>query len=87
MYFYIYVLELEKGGYVWVDMTKQQGVWAQCTQCGAVDFFDISIPIDTLYINIACKKCDNNKMLNCGNNQEDIYKYYNCSLDSRYYQY
>ena len=68
-----------------MDMIKQQGMWAQCTQCGKIDFFDISVPIDTVYINMKCNKCGNIKMLNCGDKQEDIYKYYDYCLDSRYY--
>lgn len=85
--FYIYVLETWKGGWPWVDIIKQQGVWAQCTQCGDIVFLDISVPIDTLYITTTCKRCENNKALNCGSNQEDIYIYYDPSLDKRYYRY
>ena len=70
-----------------MDTIKQQGVWTQCTQCGNIDFLNISVPVDTLYITTTCKKCKNNKALNCGDKQEDIYMYYNSSLDRRYYQY
>lgn len=70
-----------------MDTVKQQGVWAQCTQCGNVDFLNINVPIDMLYIDSICKKCKNNKALNCGDKQEDIYKYYNPNLDNRYYRY
>lgn len=66
-------------------MAKKQGTWGQCTKCGNIDFLDISVPIDVLYIASTCKKCKNHKMLNCGNNKEDIYEYYDPILDKRYY--
>ena len=50
-------------------MAKKQGTWGQCTKCGNIDFLDISVPIDVLYIASTCKKCKNHKMLNCGNNK------------------
>ena len=36
-------------------------------------------------VKLKCNKCGNIKMLNCGDKQEDIYKYYDYCLDSRYY--
>lgn len=70
-----------------MDVVKQQGVWAQCTQCGNIDFLDISVPIDTLYITTTCKKCKNHKALNCGSDKNSIYLYYDNTKDPRWYHY
>lgn len=61
--------------------------WVQCTQCGKVYLINEYVPIDKLYIDAACPRCDNTRALNCGNKKEDIVLYYDPYLDERYYRY
>lgn len=65
-------------------------VWVQCQTCGElhkVNSNDASISDDDLYTEpIWCPRCrDGTKHLNCGEDETDIYIYYNTNLDSRYY--
>lgn len=65
-------------------------VWVQCQNCGKlhrVKSKDASISNDGLYTEpIWCPKCrDGTKHLNCGEDETEIYYYYNANLDSRYY--
>lgn len=65
-------------------------VWVQCARCGKthrVENIEASISEDDLYTKlIFCPKCrDETKHLWCGENQEDIYIYYDVTLDSKYY--
>lgn len=88
MYFYIYVLELEKGGYVWVSANKDRGCWVQCQQCGYVYWLEEEVPIDKLYVASVCARCgEYGNGLNCGSDQSEIYDCYNLNLDERYYMY
>lgn len=70
-----------------MDAARNQGVWVQCTQCGKVYFIQESVPIDKLYITSVCSRCGNQKGLNCGDNKEDVYIYYDPTLDERFYKY
>ena len=68
----------------------REGVWVQCTECGElhkVKSKDASISDDDLYTEpIFCPRCrDGTKHLWCGEDETDVYIYYNANLDSRYY--
>ena len=64
-------------------------VWTQCQVCGKlhrVQHKHTSISDDDLYMKIFCPKCkDTTKHLWCGENEAEIYMYYNANLDPRYY--
>jgi hypothetical protein len=65
-------------------------VWVQCQKCGKlhrVKSKDASISDDDLYTEpLWCPRCrDGTKHLNCGEDDTEIYMYYNANLDSRMY--
>ena len=62
-----------------------QGTWVQCTHCGHIYHIDDKVPIDKLYVASGCPRCENFKALNCGENREDVYLYYDPVLDKRFY--
>lgn len=61
--------------------------WVQCTSCGEIYFIEETVPIDKLYITSKCSRCDNDRAINCGDNQDDITLYCDPYLDVRYFQY
>ena len=65
---------------------KDEG-WAQCQTCGYLHKIKTqNTSDDDLYIKEYCPKCrDGTKHIWCGENQEDIYIYYNANLDPRIY--
>lgn len=64
-------------------------VWVQCQNCGKLHKIkqkDISIFDDDLYIQLHCPQCrDDTKHLWCGEDETEVYIYYNANLDPRYY--
>ena len=66
---------------------KEKGCWVQCTSCGLIYHIKANIPIDRVYIECHCPKCDSHRALNCGDKEEDIYVYYDPTLDARQYRY
>lgn len=64
----------------------KQSIW-QCSVCGNIlkTKEDINIT-DDLYITMKCSKCrDDTPHLFCGNDEKDLYYYYNVNIDPRYY--
>ena len=62
--------------------------WIQCQSCGNVYSTDQYVPIDKLYITSYCPRCDDcTTGLNCGDSKDDLYLFYDCTNDPRYYQY
>lgn len=57
----------------------------QCCQCGKVFHVNESYDIEELYIEVQCPCCMHDKALNCGDNREDLYWFYDANLDSRYF--
>ncbi len=66
---------------------KEKGCWVQCCQCGNIYHIQEPVPIDRLYVTSECTRCGNERGLNCGNNKDDIYIYYDQVLDERFYKY
>ena len=64
-------------------------IYIQCQTCGKLHQIkskDVSIPGDDLYIEVFCPKCrSETKHLWCGEDETEIYIYYNANLDPRYY--
>lgn len=66
---------------------KEKKTWIQCTDCGKMYYIKKNVPIDKLYVVSVCPRCNCEKGLNCGNDEEDVYLYVNVNVDPRYYQY
>lgn len=61
-------------------------VWIQCQSCGHLHKAKIQLSEDGLYIYEYCPKCrDETKSLYCGEDETEIYIYYNANLDPRYF--
>lgn len=67
--------------------SKEKGCWIQCTMCGEIYHIKEPVPIDQLYVTSECARCGHDKGLNCENNRDEIYRYYDPVMDERYYQY
>ena len=65
-------------------LNEKEKTWVQCQFCGHLYQVESYVPIDVSIINSICPKCEYEKALNCGSD-EDIYRYYNVNLDERYY--
>lgn len=70
-------------------MKKNITEYLQCSNCGSINKKRFWCNDDDLYIdNIKCDKCKKTvKHLRCGEHQEDIYLYYDCTLDFKFYNY
>ena len=66
---------------------KEQGTWLQCAHCGKIYHVDQKVPIDKLYIESVCARCGCGQALNLGDDESEIYYYYDSNLDERFYQY
>lgn len=66
---------------------RESGTWVQCTMCGRVYYIKESVPIDKMYVDAACPKCDNERAINCGDKEEDVILYCDSYLDGRFYEY
>ena len=67
------------------NFLKDDG-WVQCQACGYLHKEKIQLSEDDLYIDKYCPKCrDETKHLWCGEDETEIYMYYNLNVDSRYY--
>ena len=69
---------------------EKQSTWVQCQSCGELHKVKskyASISDDDLYTEpIFCPKCrDETKHLWCGEDETEIYIYYNLNADPRYY--
>ena len=65
---------------------KEEG-WGQCQVCGALHKIKTKDASDEdLFIDEYCPRCrDGTKHLWCGEDETEIYYYYNANLDPRYY--
>lgn len=66
-------------------VSKERGVWIQCQSCGNIYHIEKDVPIDQLYVASTCPKCNGKKGLNCGSDKNDIYLFYDCTKDPRWY--
>lgn len=63
-------------------------VWLQCQDCGELHKEEIQYNVEDIYIKTYCPKCrDGTKHLVCSEDEDEIYKLYNPSVDPRYYNY
>ena len=65
---------------------REEG-WVQCQICGELHKIKIhNLSDDNLYITAQCPNCrDETKHIYCGEDEADIYYYYNVNVDPRYY--
>ena len=71
-----------------MDLIKENGLtWVQCQSCGSIYKIARKLPTDALIVKAECPTCNGTTALNCGEEYDDIYLYYNPNLDSRYYRY
>ena len=69
-------------------MSRDRGEYLQCCHCGSIHKQQIQCNDDDLYIEAECMKCKDTVMhLRCGEQYEDIYMYYDSTLDGRFYNY
>lgn len=62
--------------------------WTQCQHCGHLKKVKVQLSDDSLYIEEWCPKCrDETPHIWCGEQETDIYFYYNLNADPRYYNY
>lgn len=59
--------------------------WIQCQSCGYIYRINKKVSIEKSIINSVCPECEYNIGLNCGDNKDDIYYFYDQTLDERYY--
>ena len=59
--------------------------YVQCQYCGHIYRVEYEISIEDSIIESECPKCGDMVGLNLGDKEEDIYLYYNCTIDSRWY--
>ena len=59
--------------------------YIQCQECGQTYEIPYEVEIDKLYVIADCPNCGISKGLNLGDKKEDLYYFYNESLDPRYY--
>ena len=67
-------------------MGMERGTWLQCQHCGHIYHVDKEVPMEYMYVRAYCACCNKyERHLNCGDQLEDAYYYYNPNLDERYY--
>lgn len=64
---------------------KKIKTWVQCTGCGKIYQIPQRVSIEKLYIITNCSTCGITKVLNLGEQKEDIYYFYDVNTDPRYY--
>lgn len=64
---------------------KKDGSYVQCLNCGKIYIIERNISIDISIVKSECPRCHYGRGLNCGNDKDEIYYFYDSSLDERYY--
>lgn len=59
--------------------------YVQCQYCGHIYQIADKISIEDSIIYSECPRCGDMVGLNLGDREEDIYLYYNCVVDARWY--
>lgn len=67
--------------------SKSRGTFIQCQNCGHIYTTEDRIPIDEMYVASICPRCDWERGLNCGSDENDICLYRDINVDPRYYEY
>lgn len=64
---------------------KEDGSYIQCLNCGNIYITGRKVPISISIVKSECPRCHHGKGLNCGDKEDDIYYFYDNTLDKRYY--
>ena len=59
--------------------------YIQCLNCGNIYMMERKVPISVSIVKSECPRCHHGKGLNCGDTTDDIYYFYDNTLDERYY--
>lgn len=59
--------------------------FVQCQNCGNVFQAEGKFKIDELYINYYCPKCGTYRVIQLGENYEDIFEFYNVNIDNKFF--
>jgi hypothetical protein len=78
---------MEKGAKIWMGTEKEVYGYVQCLRCGYIYIVQRKIPTNVSVVKSCCPRCQWNKGLNCGDQLDDIYEFYDVTLDGRYYSY
>ena len=71
-----------------MDLSRDNGLtWVQCQHCGKIYKIQQRLPASALLVKAECPTCNGTTALNCGEDEDDVYLFYNANLDNRYYQY
>lgn len=66
---------------------KKKYTWIQCATCGKIHQLPRLVPVEELYVAAYCPECESEIGINLGDDEDEIYNYYNINLDSRCYNY
>ena len=64
---------------------KGEQTYLQCCHCGEIYTVERKMSIEKLYINSYCPNCEHEKAINLGSDPNDIYLFYDVTLDERYF--
>ena len=64
---------------------KEDCSYIQCLSCGNIYIMERKVSTSVSIVKCECPKCYYGKGLNLGNKEEDLYYFYDPTLDSRYY--
>ncbi len=73
-----------KGGKIWVDAGKER-TYIQCLNCGYIHIIERKIPMTISVVRSWCSRCEWDKGLNCGYDEDDLSELADPYLDERYY--
>lgn len=68
-----------------MESKEHNGSFVQCQYCGNIYYTEQEISSDDFIINVLCPNCGHRRALNCGENREDIYLFYDHTKDPRGY--
>lgn len=81
----MYVFTMKRGGNICLKGRGKDRTWIQCQSCGCVYLINKKVSIEKSIVNSVCPECGGHVGLNCGDNKEDLYYFYDPVLDGRYY--
>lgn len=70
-----------------MDSGRKKRTYVQCQTCGRIFQIPYTVEIDKLYIEAECSNCGESTGLNLGDQEEEIYNFYNVNVDPRFYNY
>ena len=65
--------------------TDRKKTWLQCQECGTIYRVPYTIDMDKMYVVADCPHCGMVIGLNLGDEEDEIYAFYNVNVDPRPY--